>query len=475
MSGLHLIYPELALCGLALLLMIADLFVAARHGRLLYHLAWIASTLTLCLVGFTISNAAGWQGVGTLWSADPLSQFFKMLVLLTTVLCLLLGLEYKRLPAEHAGAFVCLLLFSAAGLMFMVSAIDLVLMFVALELVSLSSFILVGYERGNARSNEGSVKYFLFGAFSSGLMAYGLSLFYGATGTTKLIGLAHNGGPVFLLGVLLIMLGFGFKASLAPMHFWVPDAYEGAPTPVTAFLSIAPKIATLGAMARVFMVLVPVSLLQLTTVVAMIAVLTMTVGNLTAFFQNNIKRLLAYSSIAQAGYILIGLVAGNTLGLEGMLLYSFVYISMNIGAFAVAQLIADQAPAGVDGYDLSTFNGLARRSFGLALAMTFFLLSLAGIPPLAGFLGKFYIFAAAMQTGHYALAIVGVINSVFSVYYYMRIAYHMFFLPAETEDPVAVGPYLYGGLAVAVAGVLLFGLYPEPLIASVQASAQYLP
>jgi NADH-quinone oxidoreductase subunit N len=395
-----------------------------------------------------------------------------MLVLLTTVLSLLLGLEYKQLPARHAGVFVSLLLFASAGMMFLVSSVDLLLTFISLELISLTSFVLAGFERGNQRSNEGAVKYFLFGAFSSAIMAFGLSLFYGATGTTLLIGVKETGGPVLILGVLLILLGFCFKASVAPMHFWVPDAYEGAPTPVTAYLSIAPKIATLAAMVRVFNVLLPVSILDLTSVLALLAGLTMTIGNFTAFFQTNVKRLLAYSSIAQAGYIMIGLVSGNTLGIEGILLYSFTYVTMNIGAFAVAQVVGDR---GAGDYGLEAFNGLAKRSFGLALAMSFFLLSLAGLPPLAGFIGKFYIFSSAVQSGHWGLAAVGVINSVVSVYYYMKIAYHMFFKPAADEGPVAIGPYLYGGLAVAVAGVLLFGIYPEPLVASIQASAQYLP
>lgn len=475
MTGLHLLYPEIALAVMALGLLVADLFVAARHGRLLYHLAWIASIVALCLVGFTVSDPSAWHGTGTLWTVDPMSQFFKMLVLVTTVLCLLLGLDYKPLEGRHPGIFVSLLLLSSSGMMFLVSSVDLLLIFISLELISLTSFILTGFERGNPKSSEGAMKYFIFGAFSSAVMAFGISLFYGATGTTRLIGLSQPGGPVFILGLLLILLGLGFKASIAPMHFWVPDAYQGAPTPVTAFLSLAPKIATLGALLRLLTVLLPASLLDLTTLLVLLSGLTMTIGNFTAFFQDDVKRLLAYSSVAQAGYILIGIAAGNTLGLEGVLLYSFIYVAMNIGAFAVAQAVAEDATSEANPYGLPAYNGLGQRSLGLSLAMTFFLLSLAGIPPLAGFIGKFYIFASAMQSGHYGLAALGVVNSVVSVYYYMRIAYHMFFLPARHPAPVLAGPYLYGGLAVAVVGVLLFGIYPEPLIASVQASAQYLP
>ncbi|MBI5631584.1 MAG: NADH-quinone oxidoreductase subunit N [Elusimicrobia bacterium] len=476
MFNLHLIYPEILLSLMALGLLIAELFVAPKHGRLMYHLAWLVSIIALCVVGFTLSDASHAQGMGTLWTVDPFSQFFKIMILLITVFCILMGLEYEALPPQHSGTFVCLLLLASSGLMFLVSSVDLLLTFIALELVSISSFILAGFERRNPKSNEGAMKYFLFGAFSSAVMAYGISLFYGATGGTKLIGLAQTNGPVFILSMLLILLGFGFKASIAPMHFWVPDAYEGAPTPVTTYLSLAPKIATLGAMLRLFSVLLPISVLDLTVLFSILAGLTMIVGNFTAFFQENVKRMLAYSSVAQAGYILIGIVSGNTLGLEGVLLYSFIYIAMNLGAFAVTQAVAQTSPEpGHDPYGLQAFNGLSRRSFGLALAMTFFLLSLSGIPPMAGFIGKFYIFSSAVETGHYGLAALGLVNSVVSVYYYMRIAYHMFFVPSTNSTPVSVGPYLYGSLAVAIAGVLLFGIYPEPLIASVQASAHYLP
>jgi NADH-quinone oxidoreductase subunit N len=466
----------MALSLLALSLMLADLFLPARRGKVLYHLAWIASFVALVLVGLTVSNAAGYQGVGSLWAVDPMSQFLKILVLLTGILCLMLGLEYKQLPLKHAGTFSALLLFSLVGLMVMVSSVDLLILFVALELVSISSFILTGFERKNPKSNEGAIKYFLFGAFSSAIMAYGISLYYGATGTTSLLGLSSPQGPLLILGLLFILLGFCFKASIAPMHFWVPDAYEGAPLPVTAFLSLAPKIATMGVMLRVFSVLIPAGDVQLTGVLGILAGLTMTIGNFTALFQNNIKRLLAYSSVAQAGYMMIGIVSGDAMGLEGVLLYSFIYVAMNLGAFAVAQAVGDTgANKGQGSYDLTAFDGLSKRSFGMALAMAFCLLSLAGIPPMAGFIGKFYIFSSAFQTGHYGLAALGLVNSLVSVYYYVRVVYHMFLRPAASKAPLAVGPYVFGGLVAAVAGVLLFGVFPEPLVASVQASAQYLP
>jgi NADH-quinone oxidoreductase subunit N len=512
MLNLGLLAPEIALCLLGLGLMLADLLVPARYSRMLYHFAWVAAAAALILVahGASVSGGLPLPVSGGLWVVDPMSQFFKLAVLLSVIMTVMLCLEYSQLPPSQAGTFCALLIFSAVGMMLLVSATDLLLIFVALELISVSSFVLTGFERRNRKSNEGAIKYFLFGAFSSALMVYGISLYYGAAGTTRLVdpqsaGLwssaLHPSGPLFTLAMLFILLGFGFKAAMAPMHFWVPDAYEGAPLPVTAFLSVAPKIATIGVLARVYMVLVPAAGLGLTTLLALLAMLTMTVGNTVAIFQDNVKRLLAYSSVAQAGYILIGIVAGTSLGVQGVLLYSLIYVAMNLGAFAVVQAVGDDgSQGGLGAYELKAFNGLARRSLSLALLMTVFLLSLAGLPPLAGFIGKFYLFAAALSAGHdasggvspavfYGLAIVGVLNSVVSVYYYMKIAYHMFFLPAPSgkgerlpsrdggQGPaiLRVGPYLYGCLAVALAGVLYFGIYPDPLIANIKLSAPPLP
>ena len=472
MTNLRLLTPEMTLSGLALLVLFVDMLLPVKRARWLYHLAWLSAAGVLVMTALTLTGASGAHGVGTLWSVDPFSQFLKMCVLLTTVLCLLLGLDYAGLPERHAGLFSALVLFSAAGLMFLASATDLLLVFVALELVSLSSFVLTGFERMNPKSNEGAMKYFLFGAFSSAIMVYGISLYFGATGATKLAAAGATPTPMLLLGLTLILLGFAFKASLAPMHFWVPDAYEGAPTPITTFLSIAPKIATLGVLVRLFGVIFPAPAWEMTSLLALMAVLTMTIGNFTAIFQDDVKRLLAYSSVAQAGYLLIGLAAGNVMGQEGVLLYAFSYIAMNLGVFAAAQAVGQAAGH----YGLSAFDGLYKRSFGLALAMSFCLLSLAGIPPFAGFIGKMYIFSAAVQSGMMWLAVIGVLNSVVSVYYYFRIAQRMFLRdPAGEPEPLPIGAFVAGGMAVAVVGVLLFGIHPEPLIAGVKASTRFLP
>ena len=490
MRNLGILLPELVLSVLGLGLMLADLLLPQRRGKTLYHLAWVSAAVGLVAWGLYAGPTL--PATGSLWVVDPMSQFFKAAVLVSVLMTVMLVLEYKQLPESQAGTFSALLIFSAVGMMLLVSTEDLLLVFVALELVSIASFILTGFERRNRKSNEGAVKYFLFGAFSSALMIYGISLYYGAAGTTSLAAArqASAHGGVLTLAMLFILLGFGFKAALAPMHFWVPDAYEGAPLPVAAFLSVAPKIATIGVLTRVFMCLQPASGLGLTALFALLAMLTMTIGNTVAIFQDNVKRLLAYSSIAQAGYIVIGITAGNALGAEGVLLYCLVYVAMNIGAFAVVQVVGDDGTrSGLGSYELEAFDGLGRRSFALALTMTLFLLSLAGLPPLAGFIGKFYLFASALDAGRnaaaggaspslfYGLAVVAVINSVISVYYYMRIAYHMFFRPPRSEEAPAprVGPYVYGCLAVALAAVLYFGVYPDPLIANVKLSAPHLP
>ncbi|PCI40450.1 MAG: NADH-quinone oxidoreductase subunit N, partial [Elusimicrobia bacterium] len=397
MNNLHLLYPEIGLSLFALVLMTADIFFKGGKGKFLYFLAIFSACLTLGIIGLAYSNPSHYQGVGTLWSVDPLALFFKVLILGTTVIALLLTVDYKA-PVEHGhlGSFSALVLFSAVGMMLLASAIDLLLIFLALELISISSFILVGYERTDLRSSEGAIKYFIIGAFSSAIMVYGISLFYGAMGTTRLTQIAavsaETTSPMFLMGSLMILVGFGFKISMAPFHLWVADAYEGAPTPVTAFLSVAPKVAGMAVMLRVFTHFVPIGQLGLAHVLAALAMLTMTVGNCTAIFQTNIKRMLAYSSVAQAGYMLIGFVTGGQLGREGVLVYSLIYLFMNLGAFAVVIIIGND-----DGYELDAYDGLAKRNLGLAISMAFFMLSLAGIPPMAGFIAKFSIFQSAIQ------------------------------------------------------------------------------
>jgi proton-translocating NADH-quinone oxidoreductase chain N len=380
----------------------------------------------------------------------------------------------RRTP--YRGEFYTLLLFTALAISLIAAATDLILIYLAIELLSITSYVLTGYLREDPKSNEAAIKYFLYGAAASAVMLYGMSLLYGATGSTNLseIATALREAEASLRGVvfpaaILLLVGFGFKIAAVPFHQWAPDAYEGAPTPVTAFLSVGPKVAGFAVLARVFLTALPS--FQPDRVVALLAgisVVTMTFGNLVALTQRNIKRMLAYSSIAQAGYILLGVVAASTLGMTSLVFYLIVYSFTNLGAFIVVITFSN----GGGGDAIEDYAGLSQRSPGLALAMVLFLLSLAGIPPLAGFVGKFYLFAAAMKEGFLWLVLVGVINSIVSLYYYLQVIRQMYIIPPRTEEAVPASRALSSALLIAMAGVLLLGIYPAPLIELIQVAAQ---
>jgi NADH-quinone oxidoreductase subunit N len=352
--------------------------------------------------------------------------------------------------------------------------------FLGLEVMSVSLYVLAGFNRANRKSNEAGLKYFLLGAFSTGFMLYGMALIYGATGTTRLYKIAAIIGQMTLpsanillvAGMLLMMTGFAFKIAAAPFHMWTPDVYEGAPTPMTAFMSAGPKAAGFAALLRIFLVALPTLQVEWSQVLWVLAVLTMTVGNITALRQDNIKRVLAYSSIAHAGYALVGFAAGNDTGTAGILFYMLTYSFMNIGAFAIIILVAKK---GETNGDVKDFAGLGFKRPLLALAMTLFLFSLAGVPPAAGFIGKFYLFSGAIQKGYIWLAVIGVLNSAASAYYYLRIMVYMYFKDA-TEDfewvqvtvPVALA------LVIAVAGTLIPGIVPSVIIQYAQMAVKLI-
>ena len=464
MTNIFLLNPEIALALAGLLILLAGAFISESRAKALYHLGIISSLAVLVVV--TTQNLLSFYGTGTMWVLDPGAQLFKFIILTATVFTLLLSVNYTAIQPRHIGTYTALLLWASCGMMLLSGAMDLIYLLISLELISISCFILTGFEQKNPRSAEGAIKYFLMGGLSTAVTIYGISLFYGATGTTNLLNCAsavslHLSNPAYIMGMLFILVGFGFKISMVPFHFWAPDAYEGAPTPVTAYLSVASKLAALGAMLRIFASVIPHHALNITFVIAGLAALTMTLGNLAALFQTNIKRLLAYSSIAQAGYMLIGLVVADPIGREGVLFYALAYLFTNMGAFAVAMVVAGKTGS----YELDAYDGLARRSLGLAIIMVIFLLSLAGIPPLAGFVAKFYVFASAVNSERFLwLAVLGVVNSVVSVYYYMNIARRMFFV--EGGEPATVETDIYTGcvLAITAAAALIMGLLPETLM-----------
>jgi NADH-quinone oxidoreductase subunit N len=350
---------------------------------------------------------------------------------------------------------------SALGMMFMASANDLLSLFITLEFSTFGFYILVAYLRDDMASNEAGIKFFILGIFAAGLLAYGISLVYGETGKLVFSDMnASSATPGLIVGFLLIFAALGFKIGAVPFHSWIPDTYHGAPTPVTAFLSIAPKAAAFAILLRMFLVALASFKPAWTLLLVAASILSMTYGNIVAIAQRNIKRLLAYSGIAQVGNILIGLAAGTKMGSDSILFYLLTYLFANLGAFAV--IVAVSNVIGTD--EIEDYNGLNRRSPFLAFAMLIFLLSLAGVPPLAGFIGKLYIFVAAMKEGLYMLITVGLINIVISLYYYLVIVKKMYINEPLDSSPIRTSMPMRVAVYVGLAGTLVIGIFPQPFM-----------
>jgi NADH-quinone oxidoreductase subunit N len=378
-------------------------------------------------------------------------------------LTIILARDYIEKIGVNFGEFYHLILMATVGMMTFATGNDLVVTFVGLELMSVSLYVLAGISRRVRKANEAALKYFLLGSFATGFFLYGIALIYGMTGTTNLLAIAQNLGaykaqPLFLVGAGLLLVGFAFKVGAVPFHMWVPDVYEGSPTMVSAFMSTGAKAAAFAALLLVFTSTLDFTHSSMNTVLAILSVASMLLGNLVAIAQTNVKRMLAYSSIAHAGYMLIGITAGGDLSLAGVLFYLISYMFTNIGAFGVASIIEN---AEQQGTDLDNFRGLYYRRPLLAVLMAVFMFSLIGIPPLAGFFGKYYIFIAAIDNGYTWLTIVGVVTSMISVYYYLRIVVLMFFQTAEEGAAPRVAPHGTFALLVCAFGVLIVGLFPS--------------
>jgi NADH-quinone oxidoreductase subunit N len=358
-------------------------------------------------------------------------------------------------------------------MMMLASGLDLITLFLGIEVMSIALYILAGFRRDSDASNEAAMKYFLLGAFASACLLYGIALTYGATGTTNLVRIADTlanfegpfPAPMLLAGVALVLVGFGFKVAAAPFHMWAPDAYEGAPTPVTAYLSVGSKAASFAFLLRIFMGPLAPTRGIWEPLLAVVAVASMTVGNVAAMTQSNVKRLLAYSSISHAGYILLGLVAGNETGIQGVLVYVLVYTFMNLGAFLVIVALRRK---GLPGEDIDDFAGLVQKSPGYAFLMLIFLLSLAGIPPTAGFIGKYFIFLSLIQTGHYYLAVIATLYVAVAIYYYFRIVRSMFVGLLAEKSPMATSFGLKLALVITGIMTLAIGIYPQPFLTLAQ-------
>src|SRR5579863_5237747 len=476
--------PMVMLTLFALGILLIDLFLPARMKRInavlaLVGIAFSAAAVARLQWAYHVAQQKGFAFTesGFLGSllVDPFAIYFSYLFLAGAAVAVLMSMHYLEIEQENHGEFYALMLFSVVGMMSMAAGFDLVLLFIGLELMAISTYVLVGFLRRDKRSNEAALKYLLLGAFSSGIFAYGLSLFYGLTGSTNLGQIAEGlrqilatrpNDPVVIFALLATTAGLLFKIAAVPFHQWAPDAYEGAPTSITGFMSVAVKAAGWAMLLRILLWgLLPLRPTWVPLLV-FVSIATMTGANFAALTQTNTKRLLAYSSIAHVGYMLLGLVAGTATqvsidGIKGILIYLLVYTFMNLGAFGV---ITSLRHRNVIGDELDDLNGLYLRAPLEAVLMLIFLLSLAGIPPLAGFYGKYFIFLSLIETGHYALASLGVLYSVFGLYYYLKMANAMFMGQSEEKGLLPVSWSMRAALAVTAFATVFIGIMPDRFI-----------
>ena len=479
LQSLSFFYPELILISVILVAIIYDLTIDKSKSG---NVGWV---LVLGLIAVAGAVCIQENRVTTLFSnsivLDPFASFFKLVIILATIFISIVSLQSNELKEYRKGEYFALLGIVTFGLFLMVSTIDLIMLYISIEIVSIMSFVLAGYLKQNTRSNEAALKYVVYGAFSSGVMLFGLSYIYGLTGSTnyfliakEISQLEQSANPVLLISVIMVLAGLGYKVSAVPFHFWTPDVYEGSPTTITAFLSVAPKAGAFALMIRFFNQVFAdggamtgldnysVTLIPWADILSLLAVVTMTLGNVVAIQQNNIKRMLAYSSIAHAGYMMLALPAMSGDSIQAIMLYIVMYLFMNLGAFFVVITIKNNT----GGETFDDYRGLGWEMPLIGVVMTIFMVSLTGLPPSAGFVGKFYIFASLIKAGEefYWLVIAGGINSVISLYYYFRVVKVMYFEGKSNEiithPPTVMSTML---LLTAVPSVL-FGIYWKPII-----------
>ena len=474
LRSLHLdvALPELILAGGALVLLMLGVATRRERGELIL---WLAIIL-LALAGIFVASG---EGTITLFHksfiVDPFARTLKLLTLAGAAVALLMSVDYWRGAGGVRFEFPVLVLLATTGMLMMISANDLIALYVGLEQQSLALYVVAAFQRDSARSSEAGLKYFVLGALSSGMLLYGASLVYGFTGSTGFDDIAlavqPSGANIGLIfGLVFLMAGFAFKISAVPFHMWTPDVYEGAPTPVTAFFAAAPKLAAMALTVRVLITAFPAVTLEWRQIVVFLAIASMALGSFAAIGQTNIKRLMAYSSIGHMGYALVGLAAGTTEGVQGVIIYLAIYLAMTLGTFAC---ILAMRRDGRMVEDIDQLSGLSSTSPLMAFLLAMLLFSLAGVPPLAGFFAKFYVFLAAIHAGLYALAVIGVLLSVVGAYYYLRIVKIMYFdAPAERFEPMDTP--LAAVLGVTGLFILLYFIYPAPLVALAGAAATSL-
>lgn len=479
LNSLVFFWPELLLSVTILTAILADLFYSKKDSFKVVY--WSLGGMFLTYVAIRLQDIEPTSlFMGTV-AHDPFSQFFKILILISTAIVMLMSLVSGELKKYRMGEYFSIMTIMTFGLFLMTSSIDILMVYLSIEIVSIMSFFLAGYLKRNSLSNEASLKYVIYGAFSSGIMLYGLSILFGLTGSTNFFEmqkaislLGTDSNLALVLSTVFILVGFGYKISAVPFHFWTPDVYEGSPSTITAYLSIAPKAAGFALMLRFFNQVFGDMSIDISTswsainnvpwpeLIAVLSAATMTVGNLVAIQQNNVKRMLAYSSIAHAGYMMMAIPMMSNSSIEGVMMYLIMYLFMNLGAFFVVIYVKDQ----IGGEDYNSFDGLGWKMPYVAIPMTLFMVALTGLPPTAGFVGKFYIFAAVIESGSrfYWLAFVGVINSVISLYYYIRVVRHMYLIGERNDEFINPSSKLVLSLLVVLAiPSFVFGWYFSPI------------
>lgn len=451
------VIPEIIMACAALALLMMELFVHRKD------VIAAAGVVIACAVMASFSGTLG-TTFGGMVVNDGYAVFFKITFIVSLILSILISIRYLDIVKSHFGEYYSLMLFATLGMMIMASAGDLIVLYLGLELMALSTYVLAGFMRYKKASNEAALKYFLLGAFASAILLYGISLAYGFTGTTDIKGIAaalasRNGAasPMLLLAVGMIVSAFCFKIAAVPFHMWAPDVYEGAPTSVTAFMSVGPKAAGFAVMGRVLLIAFASMKLQWVSILIPVAIATMAVGNVIALSQTNIKRMLAYSSIAHAGYALVGVIAGTAEGMSSVMFYMLVYAFMNIGAFALVILLGKD---GIKGENIYDFQGLAKTHPLAAALMLVFMFSLTGIPPTAGFMGKFYVFLSAINAGYTWLVLVAVVFSAISAFFYLRIVMLMYMNEPKSSIELAPASGLTLAITFSTLAVLLMGIVP---------------
>ncbi|HKB79568.1 MAG TPA: NADH-quinone oxidoreductase subunit N [Thermoanaerobaculia bacterium] len=466
------ILPELILSIGGLFLILFSAFLPRLRG----------ATAPLALIVFIIAALSermvvGGTFFGGTYELSAITRIFDITFFLAAMLATLFAREYLEREQIESGEFYALLMWATVGMMMMAKGLDLLIVILGLELLSICIFVLVGYHRRIAISNEASLKYFLMGAFATGFILYGTALFYGATRSTnfaamgKVFATADPSDPLLTIAFVMLVSGLGFKLAVAPFHGWAPDVYQGAPSPVSGWLSVAPKAATLIALIRLFAAMTP--LLEhgvWLKMIAALSILSMIVGNAVAIAQRDLKRMLAYSGIAHVGYMLIALLAVGEEGVAAIAVYTITYALMNIGAFGVVSMLAKNQN---DPQTLDDVAGLGFRHPFFGLALTVCMFSLSGLPPTAGFIAKFFIFKTAIDSGHIAVAIIGILTSIVSVYYYLRVVYYLYMKEAPEGTAVPMhGIFATAALAISMLGIFLIGIFPTPLFERAGAAAR---